>query len=111
VLSRTLTGLGHEPVAQAADAASAMQLARTVRAQVVLLDWPGSAEANADAAAFLRAFRRFDRRCRVIAMSTRQDPKWAADALALGASDCLPKPFSPQQLAARLAAPGGRSAA
>jgi two-component system phosphate regulon response regulator PhoB len=94
-----LTQAGHE-IAEAADLASAAQLARHVRPSLILLPWLGRRPVR-EALAELRAAEP-TRRSRLIVWAEQSDIPNAVTALEFGADDCMALPFDAAELVARV---------
>jgi NtrC-family two-component system response regulator AlgB len=90
----TLEGLGHEPVG-AANPSVALKPLDHSRFDVASLDLKLKAESGLD---FLPAWLQADPRLEVVVLTTLALAETAAEAMRRGAVDCLPKPFTPDQL-------------
>ena len=93
-LGQTLGRAGHN-VLEAADGERALELARSERPGIVLLDLrlPGI-----DGMEVLRTLRREQPDCAVVMISAHGTLEMAVEAMKLGATDYLKKPFEPEEV-------------
>jgi len=95
----TLSQAGH-PIAEAADLATALQVAERVRPILMLIPWLGRRPLR-EALAQLRAADA-TRRSRLIVWAEQSDIGNAVTALEFGADDCMALPFDSAELVARV---------
>jgi two-component system phosphate regulon response regulator PhoB len=98
--ARRALALAGRPVAEAAELATALEVADRVRPAVIVLPWLGRRVVR-EALARLREADA-TRRSRLIVWAEHAEMPSAVAALELGADDCLALPFEPSELVARV---------
>jgi two-component system chemotaxis response regulator CheY len=99
IVVKALGIVGINDATEAADGAEAVKAVETNEFDVILLDWNMPKMSGIDA---LRAIRAAGKKTPVIMVTTEAEKSRVIEAIKTGANDYLIKPFSPDQLAAKV---------
>ncbi|MBK9119091.1 MAG: response regulator [Phycisphaerales bacterium] len=99
IVIKALAMVGIAEATEAADGTEAVKAAQTEQFDVILLDWNMPKMSGIDA---LRALRQAGNKTPVIMVTTEAEKLRVIEAIKSGANDYLIKPFSPDQLAAKV---------
>jgi two-component system, chemotaxis family, chemotaxis protein CheY len=101
IVIKALALAGITDATEAADGVEAVKAATEQEFDVILLDWNMPKMSGIDA---LRTLRQAGRKAAVIMVTTEAEKSRVIEAIKTGANDYLIKPFSPDQLAAKVKA-------
>lgn len=99
IVIKALALVGITDATEAGDGQQAVQLAMGTDFDVILLDWNMPKMSGIDT---LRTLRQAGRKTPVIMVTTEAEKSRVIEAIKTGANDYLIKPFSPEQLAAKV---------
>ncbi len=99
IVIKALGMAGIQEAAEAADGLEAVKAAQTQQFDLILLDWNMPKMSGIEA---LRAIRQSGSKTPVIMVTTEAEKSRVIEAIKSGANDYLIKPFSPDQLAAKV---------
>jgi two-component system chemotaxis response regulator CheY len=99
IVIKALSMVGINDAAEAADGAEAIKAVEGGHFDVILLDWNMPKMSGIDT---LRALRQAGNKTPVIMVTTEAEKSRVLEAIKTGANDYLIKPFSPDQLAAKV---------
>ena len=99
IVIKALSMVGINDAAEAADGAEAIKAVEGGQFDVILLDWNMPKMTGIEA---LRALRAAGNKTPVIMVTTEAEKSRVLEAIKTGANDYLIKPFSPDQLAAKV---------
>lgn len=99
IVVKALTMVGINDATEAGDGMEAVKAATETEFDLILLDWNMPKMSGIDA---LRALRQAGKKTPVIMVTTEAEKSRVIEAIKTGANDYLIKPFSPDQLAAKV---------
>lgn len=99
IVIKALTLVGVQHATEAGNGAEALQAAQEQAFDLILMDWNMPSLNGIDT---LRALRKAGVRAPVIMVTTEAEKARVLEAIKCGANDYLIKPFSPDQLAAKV---------
>lgn len=99
IVIKALGMVGIADATEAGDGAEAVKAATETDFDLILLDWNMPKMSGIDA---LRALRQTGKKTPVIMVTTEAEKSRVIEAIKTGANDYLIKPFSPDQLAAKV---------
>lgn len=99
IVIKALGIVGISDATEAADGQEALDAATQTDFDLILLDWNMPKMSGIEA---LRAIRQADKKTPVIMVTTEAEKSRVIEAIKSGANDYLIKPFSPDQLAAKV---------
>lgn len=99
IVIKALAMVGIAEATEAADGTEAVKAAQTEQFDVILLDWNMPKMTGIDA---LRTLRQAGNKTPVVMVTTEAEKSRVLEAIKTGANDYLIKPFSPEQLAAKV---------
>ena len=99
IVIKALGIVGITDATEAGDGAEAVKAATTTDFDLILLDWNMPKMSGIDA---LKALRAAGKKTPVIMVTTEAEKSRVIEAIKTGANDYLIKPFSPDQLAAKV---------
>ncbi len=99
IVIKALGIVGITDATEAGDGMEAVKAATTTDFDLILLDWNMPKMSGIDA---LRALRQAGKKTPVIMVTTEAEKSRVIEAIKTGANDYLIKPFSPDQLAAKV---------
>ena len=107
IVIKALSLVGISDATEAGDGAEAVKAAGESEFDLILLDWNMPKMSGIDA---LRTLRQAGKKTPVIMVTTEAEKSRVIEAIKTGANDYLIKPFSPDQLAAKVKAVLGQPA-
>ena len=99
IVIKALAGIGINEAAEAGDGQEAVSAAGQGQFDLILMDWNMPKMTGIDA---LRAIRQSGNKTPVVMVTTEAEKSRVIEAIKTGANDYLIKPFSPEQLAAKV---------
>jgi two-component system chemotaxis response regulator CheY len=99
IVIKALSIVGINDAVEAGDGAEAVKAATSTDFDLILLDWNMPKMSGIEA---LRALRQAGKKTPVIMVTTEAEKSRVIEAIKTGANDYLIKPFSPDQLAAKV---------
>lgn len=108
-IQRKILGqLGYQELEEACDGQDALDKVDAFNPDVILLDWNMP---NMDGLTFVKTYRGQGRKTPIIMVTTEADKSRVLEAVKAGVNNYVVKPFTPDQLAERLAQTLSKSAA
>lgn len=107
VQKKILAGLGHTDIVEASDGQDALSKVGASNPQLILLDWNMP---NLDGMGFLKAFRQKNKTTPVVMVTTEAEKSRVVEAIKAGVNNYLVKPFTPEDLKAKIEATLARAA-
>ncbi len=101
IVIKALSLVGINEATEACDGAEAIQATQKAEFDLILLDWNMPKMSGIEC---LRALRQAGKKTPVIMVTTEAEKSRVIEAIKTGANDYLIKPFSPDQLAAKVKA-------
>ncbi|MCP3981432.1 MAG: response regulator [bacterium] len=105
---KTLTQLGYEQLDEACDGQEALAKAEDFQPDLILLDWNMPVM---DGITFVRAFRGQGDKTPIIMVTTEAEKERVLEAIKAGVNNYVVKPFTPDELAQRVATTMAKAAA
>ena len=99
IVIKALAGVGIAEAAEAGDGQEAVNAVQAGQFDLILMDWNMPNMSGIDA---LRAIRQSGNKTPVVMVTTEAEKARVIEAIKTGANDYLIKPFSPEQLAAKV---------
>ncbi|MEN0020996.1 MAG: response regulator [Planctomycetota bacterium] len=94
-----LAQLGYSNVVEACDGQDALSKVAAAEPDLILLDWNMP---NMDGLTFLKNFRKTNQTCVVIMVTTEAEKARVVEAIKAGVNNYVVKPFTPEDLSARI---------
>lgn len=98
MLSKILTGEGHEICAEAANAKEAVERYRECRPELVTMDIVMPLMEELDGIGAVKEILQFDPQAKILLISAMSQQPIVVEAIRLGAKDFLSKPVNPERL-------------